>query len=322
MLGPRQRSKPHHVGEQVDLVGIGGGREEDQLIAAGRLVGRDFALDRLRILGRAGDEELGDLLAEPAVVVGQVGTRLLLGAIAKGEVGERHRPWLPLATGLRPGGPGLLGAGAELLRPGGRGDPARGEAGGTGKGRVGVAADDQTRSLLHRGAYLVAGPDLLEPLQHRVELAPAAARREIAGLVVVVATAEADAEREATVGDCLQAEHLLGELGCVGAKRPEQDRGAETDPLGHGSRRGQRRQRLVVLVDDAVDRAEAGEASGLSSPRPLGQLLARRPRHRVGQPDRNVHSPYSFARLWDGQPYANGFSILIPAKRRKSRSRV
>ena len=76
-----------------------------------------------------------------------------------------------------------------------------------------MAADDQARRALDRRADLVAGPDLLDSLQHRVQPPAAAAQLDAARLVVVVATAEADAEREATAGERVQAERLLGELG-------------------------------------------------------------------------------------------------------------
>jgi hypothetical protein len=82
------------------------------------------------------------------------------------------------------------------------------------------------------------------------------------------------------LSDCLATEAALSRSG------PSR---TEADPLGHRGRRGERDQRLVVAVDDAVDGPEGREAAPVGSPRPLGQLLAGGSRHRVRKPDPNVH---------------------------------
>ena len=83
---------------------------------------------------------------------------------------------------------------------------------------------------------------------------------------------------------------LLGQQRAAAPGRREQDRGGELDPLGHRAGRGQRDQRLVVAVDDPVDRPEAGEAARLGTPGPLQQLLTRGAPDGRGQADSDVHA--------------------------------
>jgi hypothetical protein len=75
----------------------------------------------------------------------------------------------------------------------------------------------------------------------------------------------------------------------VGAQRPEQDAGAEPDPLGHRRRGAERHQRLVVRVDDPIDRAERRELARLGAARPLDQLLSSGAGDGVRQADSDLH---------------------------------
>ena len=52
----------------------------------------------------------------------------------------------------------------------------------------------------------------------------------------------------------------------------------------------QRDQRLVVAVDDPVDRPEGGEPARVRAPRRLEQLLARHAADRRGESDADVHA--------------------------------
>jgi hypothetical protein len=87
----------------------------------------------------------------------------------------------------------------------------------------------------------------------------------------------------------IEGRGLLGDERAVGAVGGEQDRRRQPDPLGHGRGRGQRDERLVVAIDDAVDRAEAREATRLGAPRPLQQLVWLDAGDGGGQADSNVH---------------------------------
>ena len=147
---------------------------------------------------------------------------------------------LALATGLRPGRLHLLGAIGEQVRPGAAGDPAVAEAGRASEGGVAPTADDEAGAPSIVGPTSSAVPDLLDPLQHRVEAAAAPVGLDAAGLVVVVARRRGQCRGEAAAGERLQAERLLGQLDRVGPQRPEQDRGAEPDPLGDRGGRGER----------------------------------------------------------------------------------
>src|SRR5215218_247268 len=97
---PTARDPPSSVAErvrqQIDLLGIVGGGAEDQLAAAGLGEGGDVLAHGLRVLGGAAGDEAGDLLAQPAVVVGQVGVGVRLGVVAEREVSQAHQPRLAL----------------------------------------------------------------------------------------------------------------------------------------------------------------------------------------------------------------------------------
>jgi hypothetical protein len=137
--------------------------------------------------------------------------------------------------------------------------------------------------------HLLAAPDLPHPLQHLVEHLPPRLHADPGELVVVLAAAEPDPQGHPFAGERMQAQHLLGQGNRVAAQRPEQDRGREADPLGHRRRDSQRGQHLEVRIGDAVDRAETGEPTCLSPPRPLRQLVAAGARHCIGKTDRDVH---------------------------------
>ena len=140
-----------------------------------------------------------------------------------------------------------------------------------------------------RWADLLPVPDLPDPCEHRVEAPAAAAKLDAADLVVVLPGSEPEPEAEPAAGEGLDAEGLLGKRNGVAAERAEQDRGREPDPLGDRRRGGERDERLVVPVTDAVDRAEAGEAPRLCPPRPLDELRSGGALHRVWKSDADIH---------------------------------
>jgi DNA-binding transcriptional MerR regulator len=76
------------AGEQADLVGRGGGRDEDELVTAGRGERLGVALDHLGADGSARRDLTGHV-AEPVVVVQQVVVGLVPGVAPEGEIGER-----------------------------------------------------------------------------------------------------------------------------------------------------------------------------------------------------------------------------------------
>src|SRR4051794_34222275 len=137
-------------------------REEDQLVAADALEGLQVALHGLGVLGRRVGDEVGGVLAEPGVVVGEVGLGVGLGVIAKREVGEAGEPRLALATGGRPLGFDLLGLFGEEFGRGAAGDPAVAVLGGTGEGGVDAAADQHRRAVGDVGADRLVVPDLAD----------------------------------------------------------------------------------------------------------------------------------------------------------------
>ena len=94
----------------------------------------------------------------------------------------------------------------------------------------------------------------------------------------------------------------------VGAQRPEQHRGAEADPLGHRRGGGERDQRLVVVVDDAVDRPQAGEAARRRPAAPTRSAAAPLvPGTAFGSPIADVHPASSFAICSARLTLANGY---------------
>ncbi len=69
-----------------------------------------------------------------------------------------------------------------------------------------MAADDQVGDTPAARTDAIPVPNLPDLLQHLVQAAATALGLDAAGLVVVVATAEPNPEREAAVGERLQAE--------------------------------------------------------------------------------------------------------------------
>jgi hypothetical protein len=75
--------------------------------------------------------------------------------------------------------------------------------------------------------------------------------------------------------------------------------------IHHRGRRRQRDERLVVGIDDPVERPEGGELLRLGASRPLEQLLALYPGDRRRQADANLHGSSFTVALrarWPGEP--------------------
>jgi hypothetical protein len=109
------------------------------------------------------------------------------------------------------------------------------------------------------------------------------------GGVIVLATTDGDPEQEPTVREAVEARGLLGDERPVAAVQRDQDRGGETDPLGDRGGRRQSDERLVVVIDDAVDGPEAREAPRIRPARPLEQLVPPDARDRGRQADTHIH---------------------------------
>jgi hypothetical protein len=136
----------------------------------------------------------------------------------------------------------------------------------------------------------LACPGARDPVEHLVEALAAGLRRHSRCLVVVVPRAESDAEREPPLGDRVHGGRLFGDERRVLAPRHQQDRRHEADALCHGGRRAQRHERLVVGVDEPVERAERREAGGVGAARPVEDLSALDPGDRRRKSDANLHS--------------------------------
>jgi hypothetical protein len=108
-------------------------------------------------------------------------------------------------------------------------------------------------------------------------------------LVVVLAPSDGDAEHEAAARQVVERRGLLGDERGVGPVGRDEDRGREPDPLRDRRGGSQRDQRLVVRVDDAIDRPQAGEAARLGTPGPVEHLLAGDPGDRGRQADSHYH---------------------------------
>jgi hypothetical protein len=76
---------------------------------------------------------------------------------------------------------------------------------------------------------------------------------------------------------------LPGELVRVAAQRRQQHVGHEPDPRGHRGRGGQRGERLVAVVGEAVEDGEAGKPPPLRAPgeRPPGDSVRVSGTHRL-----------------------------------------
>src|SRR5918993_2389485 len=133
---------PDRVGQAVDLVEVGHGGVEDQLVDAQLLEGGGPLPDRRRGAGRAAGDPLGPV-AQEAVVAAQVPQRLLGVLLAQGEVGQGGDPRPPGPAGLLVGLPELLDGVPGQLRRGAPKGEAGLPAGGPRRRQVGLAADQQ-----------------------------------------------------------------------------------------------------------------------------------------------------------------------------------
>src|SRR5829696_9783786 len=205
-------------GEQRDLIELRGTRDQDQLVAAALLEGRNIAPDHLFTDGGAGSNLVGGL-AQPTVVVPHVGVGLLPRPRPEREVGKRELARLARAPGRLPG---LLHRGRQLgehLRGAAAHDPAIAEAGGAPQGRLIMAADDQLRPALARRrrpdrprvAALLTAPDPLQLLKKLLQPTAPTRRREPARLVIVVASAKPDRQHQPTTRKPVKRGGLFGE---------------------------------------------------------------------------------------------------------------
>src|SRR5581483_11029426 len=205
--GPRPASVDD-VREQTDLLELRRRRDEDQLVASGRLERGDGLPHRL-LADRGARRDLVRERTEPGVVVLEVRVRVLARTPAEREVRKRQLPRFPGAARLLPGALERRHERGELVGRAAYHDPPLAEPRGASKGGLAVTADDQLGPSLARrlGAdrpgvpALLAAPDALQLLELLVEAAAAGFRAEPGGLVVVVARAEPDAEHEPSRGE-------------------------------------------------------------------------------------------------------------------------
>jgi hypothetical protein len=116
------RSAQGGPGEQVDFVGVGSAREQDELVAVGLGKARDLPLERLGV----GQRTLGDTvrrLAQEAVEVEQIASRRGLRVLPQGEVGRGGQVGNAVAALVGPGLLNLLRGLAERVRAAAAGDP-------------------------------------------------------------------------------------------------------------------------------------------------------------------------------------------------------
>jgi hypothetical protein len=85
----------------------------------------------------------------------------------------------------------------------------------------------------------------------------------------------------------IERRRLLGEHRRP-AHRADDDVGHQLDPLGHVSRGAQRHQRVVAVVDEAVDHGKAIEAGSLGASSPRGDRRPVDAVDRAWQPDRDA----------------------------------
>src|SRR3954454_13818307 len=203
---PADASLQNGFGQQVDLGRIGRRREQHELVAASLFECSHTVLDRLGVSGHAGRHLLGEV-ADECVVIGDVAVDLFAGALAKAEVAECRLARLTRATGLRPRRVQLLDLARKTLGRASAHHPAA-VARGALERDIGAAADHHFRAAVAGLRPDAAGePDLFAAPEagHLVELAiegrPTLAEVQAAGLKVVVAPADREAEREPPSGE-------------------------------------------------------------------------------------------------------------------------
>src|SRR5207249_12274456 len=206
--------------QPIDLVEVGDGRPEDQLVCPD-------ALETLQGLGGRGrtiDEAVRHPLhvwAHEAVVLPLVLDRTFLDIVADGVVhaGDESRP--PGPAGRLPGLLRRLIQRAHLLEIGATaGDEAVAPATDPGHGRRGIAPDqdlrpagagrrraDRTYAVTDR----LSGPDPAHHIQLFFEAPPAPAERFRGGLEIIFTAADSKTQRETAAADRVVRSGLLGE---------------------------------------------------------------------------------------------------------------
>src|SRR5436309_14314613 len=116
-----------------------------------------------------------------------------------------------------------------------------------------------------------------------VERPPACVRRKRAQLVVVVARAEAETERQTSVRERIERRGLLREDERVRPQWCDENLRHEPNATRGAGDRSERNERLEVRVDEPVDDADAAETRLLSPSRPVEDALAACAADRGGQ---------------------------------------
>ncbi len=102
--------------------------------------------------------------------------------------------------------------------------------------------------------------------------------------VIVGASADTEAQREAAAAQAVERGHLLRQQRRA-PHRGEQHLGLQPDATGHAGENRQRDERFGVVPDEAVEQAERAERAGVSADRPLLQHV----RVVDGQADTDLH---------------------------------
>jgi hypothetical protein len=174
-------------------------------------------------------------------------------------------------------------------------DVAIGVAGGTVKGVVTEAADDERRAarLDGFGSYAIFLPIVAES----DELVGEASAPRLIGntrrVIVLFASTETNAEGEPPAGEYVYGGGFFGEEGIV-AEGAAYDGCDEADAVGDGSRRREGGHRVEAVVDEAVEDGEAGKGAFVSAGRPGEDEVAVRALEGAGKADADMHSDGPF----------------------------
>ncbi len=167
---------------------------------------------------------------------------------------------------------------------------AVGVAGDAGKRLIARPAQQQLwpRWTLRARAVLRFLPEVAQGVELLDEPPAARGVADPRRVVVLLARADRDAQREAPAGERVEAGGGLGEGGWR-VERADEDVGGDAYARGDGGDGGERGQGVEAVVDEAVERGERREGSGVGAPRPVEREAGRGAGDRRGQANADAH---------------------------------
>ena len=130
-----------------------------------------------------------------------------------------------------------------------------------------------------RGADFALLPDVADRLELLGKSPATASRVDVRHLVILAARAYRQPKRQPAARERIDRSRLLGQQRSIPQRR-DHDHGGQPHPRRYRGGRRQRGKRLVVLVGDPIEHAQAAEWAGVGAARPFDQKITADAGHR------------------------------------------